>query len=296
MKYIRYHMLTMLLYLGVIVIASAQTKVEVLTKTVEKNFGYIPGNTIKVIGESARINVTGWDRSEVKVVIKLISKGLTKKEAEVELEFQKFLIKTFDEEHVIKNFLLIPNELKELKTIQETEIQVFVPFQAMLYVENQYGETSMNNLEQKFKVKSEYGYIELSQVDGDFELESNFGDLLIGNASGEMKLTLHLTKTTVDNFNGKANIKSNLGDVSIKRLTTSSSVKVNSTKSDVRLEIDSIDDYSWFVKSKYGALKAPSLFLKYNEAKSGVKLEYGSAAKPKVTVTTDFGEIDIIEL
>lgn len=296
MKYKGQHMVIILLLLVVSIKVSAQTKVEVLTKTVEKRFGYIPGNIISVNGESARINIVGWERSEVKVVIKLISKGLTKAEAEKELEYQKFIIKTFDEKHIIKNFLLIPNELKELKTIQETEIQVFVPQNVELTIENKYGETSLDNLDQKLKLISEYGFTQLNKVSGDIELESNFGDLLIDDATGKMKLTLHLTKTTMDRFNGKGYIKSNLGDLKIKNLDQSSTLRINSTKSDVQLEVTSIENYKWLVKSKYGALKAPSTFLKYNESNSGVKLDYGTIDKPELNITTDFGEIEIIEL
>lgn len=289
-------MVAILLVLGLFQEIYAQTKVEVLTKTVEKRFGYVAGNTIKVVGESARINITGWERSEVKVVFKLIAKGLTKSDAARELDYQKYLIENFNKEHVIKNFLLIPNELKELKTIQETEMMIFVPKDAILNVENKYGETSLNNLDRELRVVSEYGYTDLSQVNGDITVESNFGDLLISNASGEMKLILHLTKTTIDQFKGVGNVKSNLGDLRIKKPNSSTSLRVNSTKSDVKLELESIENFSWYIKSKYGELIAPSTFLRYNESKTNVKLEYGAHDKPLLNITTDFGTIEIIEL
>jgi len=296
MKYFENHMIVLVLCLVLSQSLFGQTKVEVLTKTVEKSFAYIPGHTIKILGESARINVTSWERNEVKVVLKLISKGLTKADAERELTYQKYLIKDFDDEHVIKNFLLVPNELKELASIQETEIMVMVPGASNLRIENQYGEITLFGVSGKVEIASEYGNTEVNELTGAFEVESNFGDLLVQDCSGKMKLSLYLTKTVIDQFDGRGIVKSNLGDLLLKKPSKDSDIKVNSIKSDVQVEVLAVKDYRWLIKSKYGALTGPEFLLKHNTSKNNVKLEYGEASESTLNINTDFGEIEIIEL
>ena len=47
----------------------AQTSFQVVSKLVEQELDYVPGNEVNIEGERAEILVDSWDESKVKVVI-----------------------------------------------------------------------------------------------------------------------------------------------------------------------------------------------------------------------------------
>lgn len=273
-----------------------QTRVEVITKTVEKRFAYQPGYSIRIDGESAKIQVKSWQEADVKVEIKLISKGLRKAIAEKELEYQRYTIDAINKEHIIKNFLLVPKDLKELSSIQETEIKVFVPVNAPISIRNKFGLIEAEGLKQAIKIDSEYGDIVLRGISGDTEVTSNFGDLMIDLLKGKLKLSLAHTETEIVRFDGRGSIVSSLGNINIRELGASTSMNINGMKSDVKVQVSTVHAYRWLIKCKYGKLIAPAELTGKIKSIKNIRLEFGVSSKPPLNINTDFGKIEVTEL
>jgi len=275
--------------------AHGQTRVEVITKTVEKNFSYKRGYTLKIEGKSADIEVVEWESAEVKVIMKLISKGLTKEEATRELQYQKYVIDDIGKTHVIRNYLLLPKTLDELSTIQETAITLYVPGDITIEVQNAFGKTTLKQVSGNMKIENEYGEIYFQGTNGRHNVNSHFGDLKLQGVEGKLNFDLSHTETTIHGFGGEGRIKSNLGNVTVKDLRKISSLEVVGEKSDVSFETSNIDRFKWVIRSKYGEITAPERMTGGIRSIKNTKLEYGSASKPAVTISTDFGAIEIIE-
>ncbi len=273
-----------------------QTKVEVITKKIEESLAHIPGYTIKVVGESAKIEVVGWDRKEIKVEMRLISKGLTREQAERELDYQKYLIDDVDKTHVIKNFLLVPNELKELNSIQETEIYVWVPKNSELVIENQFGKTSLTEFDGELLINNQYGSVDCSQLTGKAEIVSHFGDLVMNSFEGELELKLTHTETKLERFKGTGDFTSSLGDLAVEVLGVDDQLKINGLKSDVRVEVALLDSYYWSIKSRYGRLVGPERLINKVQSIRNIKVELGDPNDSEIIISTDFGEILVNEL
>lgn len=273
----------------------AQTKVEVITKTVEKSFAYKSGYSLQVDGKSAKIGITGWDGAGIKVVMKLVSKGLTADVAKQDLEYQKYAMDEINKSIVIRNYLLLPRGLDELSTIQETQIQIYVPNNIILMVKNAFGETSVNRVIGEVSIDNEYGDIFISDLSGACTIKSFFGDLQLDTSSGALTLEISHTETSISGLSGSAKITTNLGNVSLRNLGEVSSLKIMGQKADIDLEVHSIDDYSWHIRSKYGEIEAPSEMTKGIRSIKNARLEYGDPTLSNIQVTTDFGKIEITE-
>ncbi|MEO0556127.1 MAG: DUF4097 family beta strand repeat-containing protein [Bacteroidota bacterium] len=273
----------------------AQTKVEVITKTVEKSFVYKSGYSLQVDGKSAVIDVKGWDGTGIKVVMKLISKGLNADVAKKELEYQKYAMDEINRSIVIRNYLLLPRNLDELSTIQETEIQIYVPKNVKLGVKNAFGETRLSEITGQVSIENEYGDIFISNLEGPCRVKSFFGDLKLRTTSGTLTFEISHTETSISGFSGSAKINTNLGNVSIQDLGEVSDIKIDGQKADIDLKVIDIHRYFWSVRSKYGEIEAPADITKQLKSIKNVKLEYGDRALPNIQITTDFGRIEIIE-
>ncbi|MEM6380849.1 MAG: DUF4097 family beta strand repeat-containing protein [Bacteroidota bacterium] len=273
----------------------AQTKVEVITKTVEKSFAYQSGYSLQVDGKSAKIDIKGWKGTGIKVVMKLISKGLNAEVAKKELEYQKYAMDEINKSIVIRNYLLLPRNLDELSTIQESEIQVYVPKNVKLEVKNAFGETHLGQITGEVSLENEYGDIFITGLAGPCRIQSFFGDLKLVMSSGTLTLNISHTETNILGFSGSARITTNLGNVSIQNLGEVSSIRIDGQKADIDLQVSDIHQYSWNVRSKYGQIEAPADMTKELKSIKNAKLEYGDQALPNIQITTDFGSVEIVE-
>ncbi len=273
----------------------AQTKVEVITKTVEKSFVYKSGYSLQVDGKSAKITAKGWDGAGIKVVMKLISKGLTADMAKKELEYQKYALNETNKSIVIRNYLLLPRGFDKLSTIQETEIQIYVPKNITLRIKNAFGETELSRISGQISIENEYGDIFINDLNGSVKVKSFFGDLKLNAHSGTLIMDISHTETSISGFSGSARINTNLGNVSVRSLGEISYFKVIGEKADITLKVTDIDQYFWNVRSKYGEIEAPNKMTKGIKSIKNAKVEYGNQGSPNIQVTTDFGKIEIIE-
>ena len=278
------------LYFFTLVPAIAQMKVEVITKTVEDQFDYKSGFAIVVDGKSATISIESWDKKEIGIEMKLISKGLTKENAEKELKYQKYVIDEINETYVIRNYLLLPNGLEKLSTIQETEIRMYIPQNINISIKNSFGNTLLKGVDGKVELESKYGELVLNDIIGTAQVNSTFGDLKMKNFKGLLTADLEHTATSIEGFSGNAYIKTNLGDMIWTDIHNIEKLKINAEKSDINLGFSNhnLASYYWQLKTKYGEIDFP-------EAGGEKKITYGNNQGAPIEITTDFGKIIIEE-
>ncbi len=284
MKLLVHHIVFVLL--SVFTAAYGQTKVEVITKTVEDQFIYRTGETVKVEGNAAQLRIQSWDQQEVKVVMKLISKGLDRKIAQKELAYQKYVIDRINDTHVIRNYLLLPKGLEKLSTIQETVIEVWVPKSLRLEVSNRFGATELFELAGNLTIANEYGDLLLEKLNADLVVNSIFGDMKLTSYSGDLTCTLEHSTFFSDGFMGSATMKTKLGDVEWTGLQNVKTIRLEAQQSNVTFQGIQTEAYHWKVKTRFGSIQ-------FEGQSAEKKMEVGSFALPSIDVTTDFGEIII---
>ncbi len=162
----------------------AQQRVQVVTKTVEKQFDYQPGETLRLEGEKAAITVTGWQGKKVKVILKLIAKAPAQETARRELDFQRYILEKRKEVIHLKNYFVLPKGQKALHAILLAEYEVWVPYQATIAITNTYGNVQVTKKGGRTHIDLKYGNTTLAEVEGVGHYNSYFGDFTAKNISG----------------------------------------------------------------------------------------------------------------
>ncbi|MEO9869615.1 DUF4097 family beta strand repeat-containing protein [Ekhidna sp.] len=270
----------------------AQTQVEVITKTVEKTIPLRSGYDVSLQGQGAKIFVGESESNDIRVRLKLISKGLTKSIAERELEYQKYAIDEFKKTVVIRNYLLLPSN-KELSTIQETVMEVRIPKGVDLSITNSFGSIELIKLTGKMDIKNDYGDIIINDFNGECIIKGNYGDFKGSNLKGKLFLDTDHVEITLDSFTGTSKINSNLGNVLIKNPYQMKHLEINGEKSDITIETRNLKSYLWKIRSKYGSLDVPHSMQEADSDKSETKILSGNENQPLIELSTDFGDIMI---
>ncbi len=272
----------------------AQTQVEVITKSVEKKILYKSGYHISLQGQGAKIIVGTSMSKDIQVNLKLISKGLTREVAEKELNYQKYVIDELNRTVVIRNYLLLPNNV-ELSTIQEIIMEVLVPGGVNLSISNSFGSIEIADFSAKIDIESEYGDIFLDDFKGECTIKGNYGDFKGSNLSGRLLVDTDHIEIELSSFTGTSKINSNLGNVFIKDLYQIEDFEIKGEKSDISIQMKNPDVYRWAIKSRYGSIQVPDIIKLADTDNNKNRLLSGSENLPEIELSTDFGDITIEE-
>lgn len=290
MSKLKSHIFPFLVFLSTCL--SAQTQVEVITKTVSKKVAVASGTSISIQGQGARMQIRGTESNEIELTLKLISKGLIKAEAEKELEYQRYVVDELNGTIVIRNYLLLPKNV-ELKTIQETVMEISVPNTSDLSISNSFGTISLQSFEGKLDINSEYSDVSIKNFEGDLKIEENFGDLKIEGLKGSFNANLDHTELELIELSGSATISSNLGGISVVNPGTLSGFRANCQKTDISISLSDLSAYHWDVRSKYGVIDVPLELVNMDMDDKENHLLVGSERQPRIRLTADFGNVKI---
>lgn len=270
-----------------------QTQVEVITKTVEKRLAYKEGFALDIQGQGANISLLPSATNDIKVTLKFVSKGLTRKVAEQELAYQKYVVDELNKTFVIRNYLLLPSAVDELSTIQETHMQIEIPKGLTMKIINSFGSTTLKGVSGRSTIANEYGDITISDYQGATVITGNYGDLKIQQFKGTIVADVDHIEVLIEKLTGSAKIDAYLGNVTVKNPNQIADIKVIGGKSDITLEAVALDNYYWDIKTKYGSLDAPMEIMQADNDEKEDRVIAGEKTNPQIHLSTDFGDITI---
>ncbi|QHT70270.1 DUF4097 domain-containing protein [Rhodocytophaga rosea] len=273
----------------------AQTKVQVVTKTVEQQFVYKAGEKIEIEGEKANIQVKGWNQKEVKVILKLISKAPSQETARQELDYQRYILEKKKETLHIKNYFVLPKGKKDIQALLLAEYEIWLPQEATVSIANLYGSIQMESLQGKLTFSSRYGNILLSAIQGKVHIKSYFGDFTAKNISGHIQGSLDHTKTSMDGISGDITLTNNLGDIILSSLNGVKSLRIDAAKSDISLMVKETRQYQYRFTSEFGEITIPDHINTslVQHTSSMASWQSAQAGLPLVQVKTTFGTITL---
>lgn len=271
-----------------------QTKLHVITKTVEKSFTASSSTNLRIEGQKASVKVDTWNKNEVKVVLKLISKSPEKEKAEKELAYQRYILEKRRETIYLKNYLTLPNTVSKLGSIQVASYEVTVPRGCKMEVFNQYGDVNISDLFGVINLEVKYGKIRLENLNAAIQVQSYFGDLIMRNIDGQMDVTANHTKINLEDIAGDVRLKSTLGDVFIGNIEDVKTLEITASKADITLENPDYQQFNFSMVSKFGDVLVPPKYEKYFKPKEGdnKSFVYKPVAKGNlISLRTSFGNI-----
>ncbi|MEQ9299237.1 MAG: DUF4097 family beta strand repeat-containing protein [Cyclobacteriaceae bacterium] len=275
--------------------AMAQVNLQVVTKTIEQTFPYETRDYVLLKGNKSNIEIVGWDLPQVKVEIKLTSKARTKEIAQRELEFQRYVLEKKKNEIGMANYYSYPEKGYKLQSILLATYKIWVPRNAEIQVNNEYGNVQLEELVGNYTVGNRFGNLTLKNIGGNGVFNSYFGDCKVAELSGQHEFTLNKTKTAISGLSGTASINSNLGDVSITDISTMLVLEIDAVKSDLSLSLGTEwEKYDLYFKSSFGEVVVDPEMVP-NAAISDKNDLYimKKRGQPEIKATTTFGTITI---
>ncbi|MFT5617952.1 MAG: hypothetical protein ACI85I_001178 [Arenicella sp.] len=273
----------------------AQTvKLQVVTKTIEKEFLWEDGEIVIIEGEKANFKVQNWSGSTVKVILKQIAKSPNRAIAEKELVYQKFILEKRKTGIRIKNYFVIPKNVSKTESILKSEYEIWLPKECPMELINSYGNISLESITGKLSVDNKYGNIIVNKLQADLSIKSYFGDLTMREFTGTLSGVCNHTLINLEKVSGKISLKTTLGDVFINDVSSLAKLEIDASKADVTLQ--NIDWKNADIKlySKYGDTIVPNSQEKYFTKYSEVERKFekpNKSAKQRIEINTSFGKI-----
>lgn len=262
MTILKYTLLTFGLLLTTAVFA--QTKLQVVSKSIKKTMPYKEGFEVNIEGEKAEIVVETWNKSEVNVHIQLISKHPDRAIAERDLEALKYSTEQHGNNIYFRNYISVEDGQEKPISSLKAIYTVTLPAQCPVYLKNQFGDATVNNLTKFLKLNTEFTKIGLNNLKGETYVQTKFGDIEAQGLSGKVFIDAKRSDITLREISGTFDINAEYG---VLKLFTNPSdelaLNINAVRSDVYFFDPNPSQNGYALQAKYGNITAPS-DLKFN--------------------------------
>lgn len=234
----------------------AQQEVYVVTKKIEQQLDFTPGNVLLIKAEKASIEVTGWKEDYIEVSLKLVSKHPNRKVAQDELDYLGFSIESNDEGHIIQNYFKAEGKVGRVRGNLLSAYSLKVPAQCLLDITNLYGSLKISQMTSDFKGQLKFVDVDLINHRGTSQIESFFGHLAIENYQGKIFADLEKSNFSVVALDGELEVKSNYGEIYIEG-GDHDKVKIEGSKTKVNFEVPNLASYNYKLRNKLGKIVLP---------------------------------------
>ena len=232
----------------------AQDKIQVVTKTIARSFAIDDGESLTVRGEKAEIRIRQWNRSEVKLTLRLMAKHPSRRVAEKDLSALRYRIDTDFSEKVIQNFFRIANGAGRLSSNLQAHYELWVPVGCALRVQNRYGNVYLSDLEADVDVTASFGEVHLNQVRGTLALRVDYGDVIGDTVSGAVSGVIRKSNLTLHHLTGKLSLESSYGEVYVSAREQLQELIVDASRTEVTFAATNPASYHYRLSTSYSEI------------------------------------------
>ncbi len=236
---------------------SAQTALQLISKTVEKEFAYKPGNELNIEGEKADVQVESWDQDKIAVQIIFSAQHPDKKTAQRELEWIQYQAEKVQNKIYLRNYLKVPSgEEKPASTLKANYI-IKVPSDCPVYLKSQFGMVRIRDLANQVRLNSTFTNIGLENIQGSIDITSRFGDLDGKFIDGTMFVNARRTDITLQELKGKYDLKTSYGTLNIFADPNVADLKLTADNTKIHLVSTDPSRFAFNIEAKASDLTLP---------------------------------------
>jgi len=235
----------------------AQTKIQVVSKTIEKEIDYREGMSLNISAQKADVRVTGWNRPVVSLKLRLVAKHPERKVAEKELVFMLYTIKT-NQQFEAENRFKVPQSYGDVESNLKAYYEVFVPFRCPVIITNTFGETVAVQLQASLKVASEFGKITLENLAGRLDLESHYADIEGDKLNVTLNGRFENANVNLMDIGGNGQLQSKYGKLRVVPNNDLNQLKINAARTEIVVEPRSMDDFTFDVETVFSKINVPN--------------------------------------
>jgi hypothetical protein len=249
----------------------AQQKVQVVTKSISRSFTGINVLNPIISAEKATIIVNGWDKTEIKVTMKLISKNLDRKKAETDLTILKYAIKETKQSIQLSNFFENEGNYKGITSNLSAYYELWCPANSKIQITNLYGEITIKTFTGEVTIKSGFCQISLIQLNGKLTMESSYDNMNADHSNLTCKINADKSDMVFRDIAGNFNIKAQYGSISADPSTKLNTLIVDALRTNVKLTINNFTDFNYELKTSSDHILIPEEYQKMIMVKSKEK-------------------------
>lgn len=277
------------LFTTLLLVAKAQTVLNVATQRFEEKMDYRPGQVLLLHLEKAQVSIQGWDQDHYSFEILLKSKHKDRQQAVKELEYLKYQLKEEGDTLLFSNDFVSGQSFRKVQGILNIELIVKAPRSSQIAVNNAYGATAVSNMSGLVRLQGKFVDTEVSNCEGDLSLIAVFGSNKISDHAGDLDIDLSRVDLSGNQIKGKVTGKANYGSIQLMGIS-SPEVTIAARRTSFTLELNApIDSYHYDLSTDLG-----TIFLEGSmDLKKSSKWEYEGTTQSKITIMTSFSPIVI---
>jgi Putative adhesin len=279
-------------------ILTAQTTLQVVTKTIEKTLPCPVGMAFNLDAEKADITLrTDPQSREIKVKIELMARHPQLEVAKKDIAAMKAVTETIGKKIYIRNYIAVEKGAAKPTADLRARYSVSVPPDLFITLKNTFGKLSASDLTNKLDITAEFCKIHLQNINAQTILNTRFGDLEAIQLDGKTTISSHRTDMDLKFLKGACVVHAQFGKIHINADKTLSLLSVTAEKTDI--VFDPPDDAARFgynLNAEYGTVKTPpKLNFTYPEkSKQRERAQLtGKTVAAMVNIQTSFGQITI---
>jgi hypothetical protein len=274
----------------------SQIKIQVVTKTIEKDLPFTTGDIVRIAGEKSSIDIKGWTGNYVKVKMLMISKHPDRSIAERELNFLKYTINK-DQNTIHLNNYFLSNSVYEdqVKSNLKCQYEIWVPVSCLIVVSNKYGDVKVSGINSSIELSAELGNIFLSGIKGEMRIKIAYGDIKGENLEGNFFCKAQKSDMSFANVGGYYKIESSYGKITVTPSSNFKGLDINSSKTEVVFNSKDYP-YNYKLSTLFSDIQLPEEYrkniAKNMAGKSSFDLQKATES-PMIKISTSYSPITL---
>jgi len=274
-------------------LALAQSPLQVVTKTIEKELTYADGQRVVLTAQKADVQIKGWSRTTVLVRLKLIAKHPEREVAERELSYLQYTLQPRDRLIELSNRFVIPQRAGTVKGNLKAIYEIWVPTRCPVVLSNTFGDVMLADLGNEVSVKLEFGKLTAQNLTGKVTVTSEYGDIEATNIQGNLSIKAEKAEIGLRQLGGLCTVQSHYGKLQILPDAALSALTVQATRTEILLYPRRMDDFQYDVENAYSSIHVPDGYTEHlSQAIIKRRFKYQpSPRKPIISIANSYSPI-----
>src|SRR5688572_126613 len=275
---------------------TAQTKIQVVTKTITRKLEYKKDTQLRITAEKAKINVKGWDKNYIGFTLKLIGKHPEREVAEKELEHLQYYLKQTGNVHDLGNYFLIGKGTNQIKANLKAEYEILVPAHLPILINCKFSEIALENTKGRYDIDLEYGQLNLNQVEGEMAMQLVLSDVKSSDTNLILKGKAEKADMDFANASGTYKLENAYGNIRFVAGSGLRGVNIQASRTSVTFLAKNFDNHTYDVATSHAELSLPVQAKPQIKLTSGEKSTYRSfkgKEVPAIKILTTYSPVTI---
>jgi hypothetical protein len=274
-----------------------QETVQVVTKKIDKTFGFDEGYELNIEGERAEVYIEASEGPGIVVQLELIARHPDEAVARRDLDHMQYLVRRVKNKIYLRNYLKVPEDAPKPESQIRAIYRIQVPPNCPVYTKNTYGLVEASSLTKSLRVNSQFSKIGLTNVAGMIDLQTRYGDIVGERLDGNISIMANRSDILLRDMRGSYDINAKYGVIDLFASEGLLDLKLEADKSEVYLHNVNLQAFSYELSAKNGRIEYPDQgpFV-LEEPETGlqrVRFKPSSEFYPNISVKITFGNIHL---